>query len=131
MQEHFPGSMLLEAKDPCAADFDPNETSTSPIHPVLVDGHPWINHTTVDLAFKQSGPDGYRPIVLCNFPLTARTLLVQLFAANIQLKYTPKLWRSSEVIFLPKPGKTRLHRTSSVLLYLPNAFSFQNLGKIS
>jgi hypothetical protein len=30
MQEHFPGSMPLEAKDPCAADFDPNETSTSP-----------------------------------------------------------------------------------------------------
>jgi hypothetical protein len=111
MQEHFPGSMPLEAKDPCAADFDPNETSTSPTHPVLVDGRPWINHTTVDLAFKQfgkhkcPGPDGYRPIVLCNLPLTARTLLVQLFTAIIQLKYTPKLWRSSEVIFLPKPGK--------------------------
>jgi hypothetical protein len=111
MQEHFPWSMPLVAKDPCAADFDPNEKSTRPTHPVLVDGRPWINHTTVDLAFKQfgkhkcPGPVGYRPIVLCNLPLTARTLLIQLFTAIIQLKYTPKLWRSSEVIFLPKPGK--------------------------
>jgi hypothetical protein len=111
MQEHFPGSMPLQAKKTCAADFDPNETSTSPTHPVLVDGRSWINHTTVDLALKQFGkhkclgPDGYRPIVLCNLPHTARTLLIQVFNAYILLKYTPKLWRSSEVIFLPKPGK--------------------------
>jgi hypothetical protein len=111
MQEHFPGSMPLQAKDPCAADFDPNETSTSHTHPVLVDGRSWINHMTVDLAFKQfgkhkcPGPDGYRPIVLCNLPYTARPLLLQVFNASIQLKYTQKLWRSSEVIFLPKPGK--------------------------
>jgi hypothetical protein len=87
MQEHFPGSMPLQAKDLCAADFYPNETSASPSHPVLVDGRSWINHTTVDLAFKQfgrhkcPGPDGYRPIVLCNLPHTARTLLIQVFNA--------------------------------------------------
>jgi ribonuclease HI len=78
---------------------------------VLVDKLGWINHTTVDLAFKQfgkhkcPGPDGYRPIVLCNLPFKARELLIQIFNATIQLKYTPKLWRSSDVIFLPKPGK--------------------------
>jgi hypothetical protein len=96
---------------------------------VLVDVRPWINHTTVDLAFKQfgkhkcPGPDGYRPIVLCNLPLTARTLLVQLFTAIIQLKYTPKLLRSSEVIFLPKPGKEdyterRVFRPISLMPFL-------------
>jgi hypothetical protein len=78
---------------------------------VLVDKLRWINHTTVDLAFKQfgkhkcPGPDGYRPIVLCNLPFKARELLIQILNATIQLKYTPKLWRSSDVIFLPKPGK--------------------------
>jgi hypothetical protein len=111
MQEHFPGLLPLMATEPCTANFDPNATSTCPPHPVLVESRRWINHTTMDLAFKQfrkhkcPGPDGYRPIGLCNLPHKARELLIHLYNAIIQLKYTPKLWRSSEVIFLLKPGK--------------------------
>jgi hypothetical protein len=108
MQEHFPGSMPSE---PTTANFDPNETSTCLPHPVLVESRRWINHSRVDLAFKQfgkhkcPGPDDYRPIVLSNLPHKARELLIHLFNAIIQLRYTPKLWRSSDIIFLPKPGK--------------------------
>jgi hypothetical protein len=54
---------------------------------------------------KCPGPDGYRPIVLCNLPPLARSILIILYNAIIALKYTPLQWRNAEGIFLPKPGK--------------------------
>jgi hypothetical protein len=111
MQEHFPGSTPIAVLDPKGESPDPlGATSCSP-DPVLVDQKPWINAQTLDLAFKQfnkmkcPGPDGYRPIVLCNLPPMARSILIILYNAIIALKYTPLQWRNAEVIFLPKPGK--------------------------
>jgi hypothetical protein len=111
MQEHFPGSMSLAAFQKGNADSDPLAITPTISNSVLVDGREWIYHYTLDLALKQfgkhkcPGPDGYRPIVLCNLPLKARYLLLDVYNAIIELKYTPKLWRNTEVIFLPKPDK--------------------------
>jgi hypothetical protein len=38
-------------------------------------------------------------------PEIAHTLLTRLHAAIIDLHYTPSLWRRSEIVFIPKPGK--------------------------
>jgi hypothetical protein len=103
--------MSLAAFQKGNADSDPLAITPTISNSVLVDGREWIYHYTLDLALKQfgkhkcPGPDGYRPIVLCNLPLKARYLLLDVYNAIIELKYTPKLWRNTEVIFLPKPDK--------------------------
>jgi hypothetical protein len=38
-------------------------------------------------------------------PDPARQALLQIYNAVIELEYTPLLWRGSDIIFLPKPGK--------------------------
>jgi hypothetical protein len=112
MKEHFPGS------SPTNISADGGENSPDPLgatgrhnHPVLVDQRPWLNLSALDLAFKHfgkhkcAGPDGFKPIVLCNLPLVARNALLQIYSASIELQYTPQLWRNTKIIFLPKPGK--------------------------
>jgi hypothetical protein len=78
----------------------------------LVDQRPWINHSTITLATKQfkqhkcPGLDGFRPIVLSHLPDKAISALIGIYNAVIQLKYTPRLWRNNNIVFLPKPGKS-------------------------
>jgi hypothetical protein len=105
MQEHFPGS--LQASGLNDAALAPPQPTIN--HPVLINARPWITLTTLDLALGQfdkhkcPGPDGFRPILLCHLPEKARLAIIH--NAVIKLKYTPLLWRSADVVFLPKPGK--------------------------
>jgi hypothetical protein len=84
MKEHFPGSTLLTAKDPEGMGPDPMGATGKYNHPVLVKPRSWINHESLDLALKLfgkhkcPGPDGFRPIILCNLPLSARTVLLKI-----------------------------------------------------
>jgi hypothetical protein len=112
MAEHFPGSTNIpEIMDTAGTNPDPLGATGRYNHPVLVDDRPWLNLTSLDIALKQfdklkcPGPDGFRPIVLCHLPLRARQALIDMYNAVIELHNTPLLWRGSEIIFLPKPGK--------------------------
>ena len=73
--------------------------------------HPWIDEGLVRRAMKQfkpnkaPGPDGLKPIIFKYLPHNAIRIITLLFKACISLCHTPKLWRETKVIFLPKPGK--------------------------
>ena len=71
----------------------------------------WISEPLVRKAIKKfkpnkaAGPDGLKPIVLQHLPDNAIMVLTLIFKACIALSHTPRKWRSTKVIFLPKPGK--------------------------
>jgi hypothetical protein len=112
MAEHFPGSQLLQTTTVDNKEGpDPTGATGHYEHPVLVDKLSWINLETLHHVFNQfgshkcPGPDGFRPIVLMHLPLEARTALLHIYNAIISQKYTPRLWRNADIIFLPIPGK--------------------------
>ena len=54
---------------------------------------------------KAAGPDGLKPLVFKYLPDNAIDVLTLIYKACVALGHTPKLWRDTKVIFLPKPGK--------------------------
>ena len=73
--------------------------------------HDWIDTDLIRKAMKQfkpnkaAGPDGLKPIVFKYLPTSALDVLSTIYKACVSLCHTPKLWRETKVIFLPKPGK--------------------------
>ena len=71
----------------------------------------WVTGELVIKAFKRfkpnkaAGPDGLKPIVFKHLPQNAIDTLTLIYKACIALGHTPKVWRATKVIFLPKPGK--------------------------
>ena len=78
---------------------------------VIMDSHDWIDSDLVRKAMKQfkpnkaAGPDELKPIVFRYLPSNAIDVITLIFKACITLCHTPRLWRMTKVIFLPKPGK--------------------------
>ena len=78
----------------------------------LDDLHEWIDPDLIRKSMrmfkpnKAPGPDGLKPIVFKYLPTNALEALSLIYKACISLCHTPKLWRQTKVIFLPKPGKT-------------------------
>lgn len=54
---------------------------------------------------KAAGPDGIKPRVLQMLKGHAIKRITNLYKACIEIGYTPKRWRRSNVVFIPKPGK--------------------------
>ena len=71
----------------------------------------WINPDLVRRSLKMfkakkaAGPDGLKPWVFKYLPDNAISTLTIIYKACIALSHTPKLWRETKVIFLPKLGK--------------------------
>jgi hypothetical protein len=92
--------------------------------------------TSLNIALKQfdklkcPGPDGFRPIVLCHLPHRARQALIDIYNAVIELHYTPLLWRGSEIIFLPKPGKDDYTDKCAFRPISPMPFLFKTLERM-
>lgn len=101
---HFPAAQ--EGTVPFQHNNDHNINTSE-----LEDLHEWIDPDLVRKAMKQfkphkaAGPDGLKPIVLKYLPQNAIDTLVIIYKACISLGHTPKRWRETKVIFLPKPGK--------------------------
>ena len=55
---------------------------------------------------KSPGPDGIKPIVFDHMPPNAWEALTVIYQACIVLQFTPKAWKETKVIFIPKPGKS-------------------------
>ena len=78
----------------------------------IQNAHEWIDVDLVRKAMKQfkpnkaPGPDGLKPMVFKYLPTNALENLTFIYKACISFCHTPKLWRETKVIFLPKPGKT-------------------------
>ena len=55
--------------------------------------------------YKAPGPDGLKAVVFQHFPDVVFEYIWAIYVACIYLRYTPRLWQQSSVVFLPKPGK--------------------------
>ena len=56
-------------------------------------------------SMKSAGPDSLNPIVLKHFGPVAISCITKLFQAIYSTGYTPRQWRKSRVVFIPKPLK--------------------------
>ena len=69
----------------------------------------WINGDRAKLAMagfekkKSPGPDNLKPVLFEHLDTDMIEFLVTIFKATIYLAYTPKLWRETKIIFIPKP----------------------------
>jgi ribonuclease HI len=114
LNEHFPDSNKIR-KD--------NNTPHNQIFskdPIMLNNlTPWINKYTVEEAFKRMqskkapGFDGIQPIVFQNLTPKIFERISNLFKACLELTYSPKNWRTSKVIFIPKPGKNSYDKVRS------------------
>ena len=104
---HFPAAQLgtTEMVHNCK-----HKIRTSEIQDAFSD---WIDPALIQkaakrfLPYKAAGPDGLKPIVLKHLTPKVLEALTLIYKACIALKHTPKVWRDTKVIFLPKPGKTK------------------------
>ena len=102
---HFPGNTAPEADEDL--DFIP----LPPIGTSVVEQCAIISEEKVHAAIhslkplKAPGPDGFKPLVLQNLGTKMLQRLTRLYQAILTLGYTPRRWRASKVIFIPKPGK--------------------------
>ena len=77
----------------------------------IEESHEWIDSDLVRKAMlqfkpnKAPGPDGLKPVIFKYLPRNALDVMALIYKACISLGHTPKLWRETKVIFLPKPGK--------------------------
>ena len=55
--------------------------------------------------FKAPGPDGLKPIIFKHLPDTFISLVTFIYKCCLALRYTPKLWAETKIIWLPKPDK--------------------------
>ena len=62
---------------------------------------------------KSPGPDGLRPLIFEHLPGCLLEYLMIIYKSCIFLHYTPKLWRDTKVIFIPKPGKESYRKAKS------------------
>jgi hypothetical protein len=132
MSEHFPDATTLD--DAASANPDPAPMQGRYNHPILVDQPSWINVERLREALhsfgnnKAAGPDDIKPIILHNMPEIEHTLK-RLYAAIIDLHYTPSLWRRSEIVFIPKPGKDQSYpRAYRPILLM--SFLFKTLERL-
>ena len=97
---------------------------------------PWRNQEEIREAIndfdplKAPGPDGIKPIVLQHFPNEALTTLQYLFDSCLTAGYTPTLWRESQVIYIPKPGKSDYGKTNSYRPISLTSFLFKTMEKM-
>ena len=72
----------------------------------------WINMPKVRKALdgfekkKSPGTDGIKPVLFEHLDVDTVMYLIKIFKSSIFLAYTPRKWRETKVIFIPKPGKT-------------------------
>jgi hypothetical protein len=79
---------------------------------------------------KACGPDKLKPVVLQHLSWEAVEALSKIFTAVIQLGNVPARWRTSDVIFIDKPGKTDLENPHSFRQISQMSFVYKTLEKV-
>ena len=112
LQVHFPGCQTVRD-----TDSDLTDTSQAPYvygwlpstnwdtadEVVTYDKLRWAIHSMAP--YKSPGVDNIYPILLQWGLKYISTPLVHIYRASVALGYIPRIWRSSRVTFIPKPGK--------------------------
>ena len=80
---------------------------------------PWITQSHVRrvlLKFKSKkspGPDKIKPIIFKHLPKNTLEIISFIYRACLKLHYTPRAWKESIVVFIPKQGKTSYQEPKS------------------
>ena len=96
----------------------------------------WINFDSVKASIMEHKPHkavdkmDFKPIVLQNLPRKHVEILVIIFQASLSLGYTPKQWRKSKVIFIPKAGKVDYTEAKSFRPITLASFVFKTLERV-
>ena len=124
MSEHFP-------------DSTPNTQSNIPhTEPTPPCQFGWINETLYLKAVnrfgldKAPGPDNFKPIILQKLNSKAIKRLLTIFTACLTNGYTPKIWRQSRTIFIPKLNKEDYTNVRSFRPISLTSFFFKTLERL-
>ena len=79
---------------------------------------------------KAPGPDGLKPLVFKYLLQNALEVLTIIYKACISFGHTPKRWRETKVIFLPKPGKDTEDVPKSYRPISPSNFLLKTLERL-
>jgi len=111
VETHFPNATEIQ-------DTQYNEDTTT--LRFLLEWNPsWITYERMEKALagfhnkKSPGTDGLKPIVLKHLPNNIKSQLLTLYKGIIKLKFTPTIWKGSNLIFIPKPGKITYKKPKS------------------
>ena len=63
--------------------------------------------------YKAPGPDGFKPVMFKHLPAAFFERLAFIYKACLHFHYTPRIWRETWVVFIPKPGKASYREASS------------------
>ena len=80
---------------------------------------PWITQSHVKrvlLKFKvkkSPGPDKLKPIIFKYLPQNTLDIISFTYKACLKLHYTPRAWKESYVVFIPKQGKNSYQEAKS------------------
>ena len=115
-------NLLISTHFPAATTTTPPRYTPEPKHHLsVISGQydEWINPDLVREALggfedkKSPGPDGLKPIVFKYFNFTILEYISLIYRVSIYLNYTPRLWKETDVIFIPKPGKDEYNKAKS------------------
>ena len=124
MSEHFPDS---------SPDIQSNIPPTEPTPPNQLS---WINETLYFKAVnrfgldKAPGPDNFKPIILQKLNSKAIKRLLTIFQACLTNGYTPRIWRQSRTIFIPKLNKEDYTNVRSFRPISLTSFFFKTLERL-
>ena len=65
-------------------------------------------------AKKSPGPDKLKPIIFKYLPQNTLDIISFIYKACLKLHFTPRTWKESTVVFIPKQGKTSYHEAKFV-----------------
>jgi hypothetical protein len=129
MDTHFPGSRKCNRKDPPPKEggnhCDTKDERTAFITPDRV--------RMAIMSFgslKAAGMDDIKPIALKHLGPKAMERLTHIYRASSLLGYIPRCWRTSKVIFIPKPGKKDYAQARSFRPISLTPFLLKGLEKI-
>ena len=96
----------------------------------------WISVDKIKIAlesFKSNrspGSDGIQPVIFKRLPTNVLEYLRVIFVCCIHFRYTPKSWKKSMVIFIPKPGKSSYKSPKSFRPILLSNYFLKCLEKL-
>ena len=130
VETHFPGSVETDG----TTEVESMDVSTSRIDWAIASKavtHRKIRWAIMSFApFKAAGEDGIFPALLQEGLEILITPLFHIFKACIAWGYVPIAWRTSKVIFIPKPGKTTYTQAKSFRPICLTSFLLKTLERL-
>ena len=96
-----------------------NHTKVTTTEITKPDFKPWITQSHVRRvllkfkAKKSPGPNKIKPIIFKYLPQNILNIISFIYKACLKLHYTPRSWRESNVVFIPKQGETSYQEAKS------------------